>query len=484
MAILARVDQKIFGSTGDPANFGQIGSQTAGTPANTKDLATIQALAGYLAGLQAITNSSTPYLEDMNSLYLLITSQIKYLFQNGIPEYSATEPYYNLISFVQVNGVLYQSIDGTSGAPNTGNAPASSPTKWRNIDPYTLGQSLDAEVSRAEAAEAGLASDIAAETARAEAAEAAISGASGLSYVQTAVEEAGFTWDPTDTYLLSKAEIAMSHVVGEDIFMNQVLTQVIFSAARSTANPAYPQYLPVIERNVDKVITSTMAPPLVTALRAMQTTVLGTTNFSGTVGGSNIVFANLTINNQMLTMLINEALVRQWFVSQDANFSTTGILPSGGPAPMTINVNGTDYVITGINFGTRTITVSGTPTSGIQTCILYPYRIAGSATSIQLPRLSGFVPVASGDADATVNDGYRIMDTTQDHYHSTNTQVLSGVAGSGISGALSSGGAQPLLVLGMSAGSIGGTPRPAKNTSPRTNSRRVYTWAGALFAAG
>ena len=504
MAILTRVDQKIFGSTGSASNFGQIGSQTAGSPVNTKDLDTIQALAGYLAGLRAITNSNEPYLEDINSLYLLITSQIKYLFQNGIPEYSATEPYYNQISFVQVNGVLYQSINGTSGTPNTGNAPASSPTKWKNVDPGTLADAMPLKAPLASPALTGnptaptqspldnstkisttayADAAVLVEKNRALAAEAAISGASGLAFVQTAVEQAGFTWDPTDAYMLDKANIATSHLIGEDLFMNNGETQVYFSAARSTANPSFPRYNPLISRAVDKTITSAMAPLLVTKMRAFAVSVLGVSSFTGTVSGSVITFANTTVNNQLIAALIQEALVRQWFVSQDPNFAATGPLYTG----MTINVNGSDFAISAASLGGHTITVSGSPTTGSQTCIVYPYRIVASSTSIFLPGTSGFVPVGSGDADAAEIGGLRHMDTIQSHGHgirggsvtasaiSTNTQSVCGM--SGTSSSFFTG------QIGSPITDGNGDPRNAKNTSPRSSAKFQFIWAGVLNAA-
>ena len=135
MAILTRVLQSIFGSTAGPTETGVIGSEDAGSPATSSNLLTIQSLSQYLAGMYAITGGGTglPKIEDFNSLFLLITSQLAYIFQNGVPEYDATTNYYNNISYVQVAGVLYQSISGTSGSPNIGNAPASSPSNWRPV---------------------------------------------------------------------------------------------------------------------------------------------------------------------------------------------------------------------------------------------------------------------------------------------------------------------------------------------------------------
>lgn len=127
MAKLTRVLQKIFGSTGATSEFGEIGSQAAGSATTTKDLATIQSLSQFLEGLYAITNSAgePPRIQDLNSLYLLITSQLKYLFQEGVPEYSSTEDYY-IGSVCQVNGVLYTSKTNS----NTGNA-VSNTTYWK-----------------------------------------------------------------------------------------------------------------------------------------------------------------------------------------------------------------------------------------------------------------------------------------------------------------------------------------------------------------
>jgi hypothetical protein len=131
MAKLDRVLQKIFGSSGGGSEFGQIGSLAAGSPTYSKDLDTIQALTQFLEGLFALTNSGAqpPRIQDINSLYYLFSSQLKYLFQAGIPEWIATEEYY-IGSICQVAGVLYTSFAGTSGSPNVGNA-VTDGTNWK-----------------------------------------------------------------------------------------------------------------------------------------------------------------------------------------------------------------------------------------------------------------------------------------------------------------------------------------------------------------
>lgn len=136
MAKLARVLQKVFGSSGGTGEFGQIGSDSAGTPTTTKNLATIQALAQYDAGLFAITNNANepPRIQDINALYFLLSSQLKYLFQNGIPEWIATEDYYANVSFViGSNGAIYRSKTGTDGSPNINNNPVGDATNWETL---------------------------------------------------------------------------------------------------------------------------------------------------------------------------------------------------------------------------------------------------------------------------------------------------------------------------------------------------------------
>jgi len=126
MAALTRVTQKQFGVDGTSGYFGQFGSKAAGSPTNTKDPATIQSLAAFTNGLQsAILAGNIPCLEDMNSLFLLSFRQLAYIFEQGVAEYDAgTE--YNTGAYAKASGVLYVSIADA----NTGNAPASSPTKW------------------------------------------------------------------------------------------------------------------------------------------------------------------------------------------------------------------------------------------------------------------------------------------------------------------------------------------------------------------
>lgn len=137
MSQLLRKLQYVFGTSGATAQFGKIGSDNAGSPENSKDLDEIQTYSGnYFAnGLFAITNSAAEpaRIEDFNSLFFLLTTQLKYLFQNGIPEWISTEDYYINTSYVQQGGIVYVSLSGSGGSPNTGNDPSISPTDWSKI---------------------------------------------------------------------------------------------------------------------------------------------------------------------------------------------------------------------------------------------------------------------------------------------------------------------------------------------------------------
>jgi hypothetical protein len=122
MANLSRVLQKIFGDTGGTSQFGRIGSDAVGNPVTTKDLSDIQSLAQFESGLFSITSNAAepPRIEDINSLYLLMTSQLAYLFQKGIPEWLATEEYYAAKSFCTLGGAIYRCVaDSVNDNPAT-----------------------------------------------------------------------------------------------------------------------------------------------------------------------------------------------------------------------------------------------------------------------------------------------------------------------------------------------------------------------------
>lgn len=134
MAKLDRKLLKIFGVDGASTNFGKFGSLKAGSPTTTKDIDTIQALSAYLNGWTdaVIGANRVPTLEDTNALNYLNSYMMKYLYQEGIPEWIATETYY-IDSICKVGNTIYVSKVND----NIGNNPSGDTTNWGNILNFT-----------------------------------------------------------------------------------------------------------------------------------------------------------------------------------------------------------------------------------------------------------------------------------------------------------------------------------------------------------
>lgn len=130
MALLTRSTQKVFGSTAGINQIAEFGSLANGTPAtysgSTISPAIVQTLSQYLSGwFSAVIGANSPPMEDLNALFYLLSYQLAYLFQEGIPEWDSATTY-ALGSYVNVAGILYVSLQTN----NTGNA-TSSVTWWR-----------------------------------------------------------------------------------------------------------------------------------------------------------------------------------------------------------------------------------------------------------------------------------------------------------------------------------------------------------------
>lgn len=125
---LGRVFQAIFGSSGPVSQFEAFGSDAAGSAVKTQNIASIMSTAAWLQGWYAATESANqpPRIEDFNAIDLLITTQLAYIFQEGMPEYDPTTPYFSG-SFCQVAGAVYVSQSNN----NIGNNPTTDPgTNW------------------------------------------------------------------------------------------------------------------------------------------------------------------------------------------------------------------------------------------------------------------------------------------------------------------------------------------------------------------
>jgi hypothetical protein len=286
------------------------------------------------------------------------------------------------------------------------------------------------------------------------------------------IEGLGLTLDGTKQNQLHKAIVGLSHVVGETLYMEFEKTAA--------------EFFPAVPRNVNIDISLTNYPLLVPALRAVKTNILGTTDFAVTVSGSVVTIPDTAAGNKLINLLQAEALAAGYLnQSQPANFTADY---STSTTQRCINVGGTDYAISSVTVVSRQITVSGTPASGSQTACIYTYRVAGSAITARLLKISGFVGVAAGDVDGEVIGGWRKMDRGQGHMHGSNTTLGPLTTSGGTGGAdVSIGGGHfyynpPILTGSPTTDGSNGSPRTGKTTDPRTYGQYVYTWAGIYNA--
>jgi hypothetical protein len=214
-------------------------------------------------------------------------------------------------------------------------------------------------------------------------------------------------------------------------------------------------------------------PLLVPELRAQTLEVFGSsalvTSWSGTVAGS--VFtgpAAGTNAGDAWTNLLN-ALAEEELVQ--ASYSNWRC----------VNIAGVDYPISNVNSGSRTITVTGTPATGAQTLIVYPFRISGSTTTARTFKDAGRATM-SADGILMVA-GLRRRNHLQGHWQNVNT----GSATGGSLGTLNGGSAtgRECTVAGKNQqfsftatdlvpDGVNGPPRVGPNTE--TDSSIVYRY--------
>ena len=114
------------------------------------------------------------------------------------------------------------------------------------------------------------------------------------------------------------------------------------------------------------------------------------TSFSGSVAGSVLTLDNNTANNDLLAMLA------EW----QADFGTYTNWA-------TVDIDGTTYAITAVDASARTVTVTGSPSTGTQSATFYPHRIAGSATVARVHSWRGKVTRGAGTNEAISGIGHR-----------------------------------------------------------------------------
>jgi hypothetical protein len=130
MAKITRKHQKIFAGSVPPTNVvSTFGSLKAAAPAYSSDLDVIQSLDAWGEGwAEAVINGFAPAIQDLNAVHNVITTQLAYILQNGVPYWDATTPYYiGSIVSDDVNN-LYISVSDTNL-----NVALTDNTKWLNF---------------------------------------------------------------------------------------------------------------------------------------------------------------------------------------------------------------------------------------------------------------------------------------------------------------------------------------------------------------
>jgi len=94
MSKITRVLQKVF--AGSATDIGVFGSGATGDKTLSTDVSTLQGLGAWLTGWATATIGAKkfPPLEEMNALHYVETTQLAYLFQEGVPEYNSSTTYY------------------------------------------------------------------------------------------------------------------------------------------------------------------------------------------------------------------------------------------------------------------------------------------------------------------------------------------------------------------------------------------------------
>lgn len=129
---LNRKYQKIFGKNAVGTDLGVVGSKSNSNPQYSTDVEVLQSLANWETGLRAMIANNAPYLQDQNSIFYVITSQLAYLFQAGIAEWNSQTEYVANRSIVLKNGKIYIAItDNTNIEPEV---TAGWATYWKTLN--------------------------------------------------------------------------------------------------------------------------------------------------------------------------------------------------------------------------------------------------------------------------------------------------------------------------------------------------------------
>lgn len=137
MAKLDKKFQRIFAGDVPPNNIlAEFGSLKDGTVSYSDDISEIQSRSAWVDGFQsALINNYTPTVQDLNSLFYVITRQISYLQQQGLTEWSSEITYYQgslVLEYVWTDYRRGVAIFESLSDDNYNNA-LSNTSKWRCI---------------------------------------------------------------------------------------------------------------------------------------------------------------------------------------------------------------------------------------------------------------------------------------------------------------------------------------------------------------
>lgn len=141
MAEIERKAQKVFaGGVSPSGNIAVYGSKLAGTVNYSSDIDAIQN-ERWLTGLfGAISPDKAPYVQDLNAIFYVLSKQLAYIFQAGIPEWNSQTEYFAAKSVVRYNGQLYISVANSTNKAPTDNS------YWMKLDNNEFNQSYSTAI--------------------------------------------------------------------------------------------------------------------------------------------------------------------------------------------------------------------------------------------------------------------------------------------------------------------------------------------------
>lgn len=118
MAKIDRKIQKVFGGNLTAnENIAVYGSLKVNEPTYSTEIDVIQSKTDPVDGQSlwekglrgSLVANEAPTLQDLNAIFYVLSKQLAYIFQSGIPEYSVTQTYY-INSLCRSSGAIYRSI--------------------------------------------------------------------------------------------------------------------------------------------------------------------------------------------------------------------------------------------------------------------------------------------------------------------------------------------------------------------------------------